>query len=44
MKLLTADDFREAIRQRFTAAERAGKTAVEINSGDLHLGGGHIIM
>lgn len=36
MKPLTSDDFREAIRQRFNSAERAGKTAVEINSGDLH--------
>ena len=36
MKPPTSDDFREAIRRRFAIAERIGKSAVEINSGDLH--------
>jgi len=36
MKKLTADDFREAILRRFASAARSGKTAIEINSGDLH--------
>ena len=36
MKTLTADDFRTAIRRRLSLAERQGKAAVDINSGDLH--------
>jgi len=33
---LKADDFRSALRAQLRAAELAGKTAIDINAGELH--------